>query len=79
MAGYGDSFGHGKLHLRQRPLLSDECENTMKRALGALLALVAIAIATTAAADGAISRHAYYLFLADAPQGCEDCYIPCSL
>ncbi len=48
----------------------------MKRALGALLALVAIAIATTATGEGTVSHHAYYLFLADAPQGCEDCYIP---
>ena len=48
----------------------------MKCEFGALLALVAITIATTAAGDGAVSRHAYYLFLAGAPQGCEDCYIP---
>lgn len=49
---------------------------TVKRAFGALLALGAIAMATTAAGDGAVSRHAYYLFLAGAPQACEDCYVP---
>ncbi len=48
----------------------------MKGAFGALLAVVAIASGTIAAGDGAVSRHAYYLFLADAPQSCEDCYIP---
>lgn len=48
----------------------------MKRGFGALLALVAIATGTTASGEGAASRHAYYLFLASAPQGCEDCYIP---
>ena len=28
------------------------------------------------AADRPAYRHAYYLFLADAPKGCEDCYVP---
>lgn len=48
----------------------------MKCAFGALLVLVAIASAMTIAGEGAASRHAYYLFLAGPPQGCEDCYIP---
>jgi hypothetical protein len=28
------------------------------------------------AGDRPIYRHAYYLFLADTPRGCEDCYVP---
>jgi hypothetical protein len=48
----------------------------MKRALRTLLALVAIGIATTAGGEGTASHHAYYLFLAGTPQGCEDCYVP---
>lgn len=48
----------------------------MRRAHGVLLALIAIAGASTAAGEATFSRHAYYLFLAGAPQGCEDCYIP---
>ena len=28
------------------------------------------------AAEAGVSRHAYYLFLASAPQSCEDCYVP---
>ena len=48
----------------------------MTRGLRALLVLVAIGVATDTAGDGAPSRHAYYLFLAGAPQGCEDCYVP---
>jgi hypothetical protein len=42
----------------------------------ALLAMVAIGVAPAAAEDRSASPHAYYLFLADVPQGCEDCYIP---
>jgi hypothetical protein len=48
----------------------------MKRGLGTLLALVAIGMAAVAAGDAAVPPHAYYLFLAGAPQGCEDCYVP---
>ena len=28
------------------------------------------------AADHRVYRHAYYLFLAETPKGCEDCYVP---
>lgn len=48
----------------------------MMRDLGALVALVAIGIAPAAAGEAGASRHAYYLFLAGAPQGCQDCYVP---
>lgn len=48
----------------------------MKGGLGALLVVLAIGTAAGAAGDNAAARYAYYLFLADAPQGCEDCYIP---
>lgn len=48
----------------------------MTRALGALLALVAMGIAPAAAGEAAASRHAYYLFLAGALPGCDDCYVP---
>jgi hypothetical protein len=46
------------------------------RGLGAVLALVAMGIATHATGDVAAARRAYYLFLAGTPQGCEDCYVP---
>lgn len=46
-----------------------------RRGLMALL-VVAIGLASAAAADAGPSPRAYYLFLADAPQGCEDCYVP---
>lgn len=48
----------------------------MKLGLGALLALVVLGNALDAAGEASASRHAYYLFLADVPQGCEDCYVP---
>jgi hypothetical protein len=48
----------------------------MMRHVGALVALVAIGIAPAAAEEAGASRHAYYLFLAGALQGCEDCYVP---
>jgi hypothetical protein len=46
------------------------------RALFALLAVVAIGLVPAAAADVGAVPHAYYLFLAGVPQGCEDCYVP---
>ena len=48
----------------------------MKRGLVVLLALVVLGNALDAAGEASASRHAYYLFLADVPQGCEDCYVP---
>ncbi len=49
----------------------------MKRGLAvALLALVAIRLVSAPTGEAAASLHAYYLFLAGAPQGCEDCYVP---
>jgi len=48
----------------------------MRLKLGVLLALVALALAVGGAGEGAAPRHAYYLFLAGAPRGCEDCYVP---
>jgi hypothetical protein len=48
----------------------------MGSALLALLAAVAIGLVPAAAADVGVAPHAYYLFLAGAPQGCEDCYVP---
>jgi hypothetical protein len=49
----------------------------MKRGdLVALLVLVATCLALGPAGEAAASPHAYYLFLAGAPQGCEDCYVP---
>jgi len=56
--------------------MRDECEKAMKRGLVALLALVVLGNALDAAGEASASRHAYYLFLADVPQGCEDCYVP---
>jgi len=44
-----------------------------QRRVVALFLVVAIGLVPAAA--GA-SPHAYYLFLAGAPQGCEDCYVP---
>ena len=46
------------------------------RDLLALLAMVVIGFGPAAADERGASLHAYYLFLADAPPGCEDCYIP---
>lgn len=46
-----------------------------RRDLVALLTGVAIGLVPAARAAGA-SLHAYYLFLAGAPQDCEDCYVP---
>ena len=46
------------------------------RGLIGLLAVVAIGVVPAAAADVGAASHAYYLFLAGAPQGCEDCYVP---
>jgi hypothetical protein len=46
------------------------------RGLLTLLAIVALGFGPAAAEDRGASPHAYYLFLADAPQGCEDCYVP---
>lgn len=51
-------------------------DNLLKRGLVALAALVALSSAPYVAGDTPAFRHAYYLFLADAPRGCEDCYIP---
>ena len=48
----------------------------MQRGLVALLALVVMGNALDAAGEAFAPRHAYYLFLADVPQGCEDCYAP---
>jgi len=48
----------------------------MKRCdLAALLAAVAIGFAPAMTNAGAVP-HAYYLFLAGASQGCQDCYVP---
>ena len=48
-----------------------------RRDLVVLLAVVAVGLAPAAAAgDAGASPHAYYLFLAGAPLGCEDCYVP---
>ena len=47
-----------------------------RRDLAALLALVAIGLVLAAAGAAGGSAHAYYLFLAGVPQGCEDCYVP---
>lgn len=42
----------------------------------ALLGLLAISLVPPAPGPAADRLHAYYLFLAAAPKGCEDCYIP---
>ncbi len=42
----------------------------------ALLALLAVGIFGIAPAESSEYRRAYYLFLAEAPKGCEDCYVP---
>jgi hypothetical protein len=47
-----------------------------RRDLLALLAVVAIGPVPAAAGNAGATPHAYYLFLAGAPQGCEDCYVP---
>jgi len=44
--------------------------------LVALLALVAIGLVQAPVGEAAASLRAYYLFLAGAAQGCEDCYVP---
>lgn len=48
----------------------------MKHALGALLALAATGAAPAADGPAASPPHAYYLFVAGATPGCEDCYVP---
>ena len=47
-----------------------------RRDLAWVLAVVTIGLVSIAAAEPAGTPYAYYLFLADAPQGCEDCYVP---
>jgi hypothetical protein len=42
----------------------------------ASLVLIAIASVPAVAGGAGASPHAYYLFLAGAPQSCEDCYVP---
>ena len=56
--------------------MGDERGTAMKGGLVALLALVVMGNASDAPGEASASRHAYYLFLADAPRGCEDCYVP---
>lgn len=41
-----------------------------------LFALAFPNLATMQERNRPVYQHAYYLFLADAPKGCEDCYIP---
>jgi len=41
-----------------------------------LLAVACACLVPAAAADVGAAPHAYYLFLAGAPQGCEECYVP---
>jgi hypothetical protein len=45
-------------------------------ALVALLGLIVIGFPSGSPVSAAGSLRAYYLFLAGAPQGCEDCYVP---
>jgi hypothetical protein len=47
-----------------------------RRDLVALLAAVVIGLVPATARAAGASLHAYYLFLAGAPQSCEDCYVP---
>ena len=42
----------------------------------ASLVLIVIAFVPAVAGGADTSPHAYYLFLAGAPQSCEDCYVP---
>jgi hypothetical protein len=37
---------------------------------------IAVVAFAAAAGNASATPHAYYLFLAGAPQGCEDCYVP---
>ena len=46
------------------------------RDLVALLAVLATCNGPVAAENQGAVPHAYYLFLADTPKGCEDCYVP---
>src|SRR6266850_158187 len=47
-----------------------------RRDLLAVLAVVAIGLVPATVGNAGATPHAYYLFLAGAPQGCEDCYVP---
>jgi len=47
-----------------------------RRDLLAVLAVVSIGLVPAAAGNAGATPRAYYLFLAGAPQGCEDCYVP---
>jgi len=38
--------------------------------------LIAVVALAAPAGNAGATSHAYYLFLAGAPQGCEDCYVP---
>ena len=40
------------------------------------LAAGAMSVAPAPAGEAGVAPHAYYLFLAGAPQSCEDCYVP---
>src|SRR5256885_14584009 len=45
-------------------------------ALPALIASVVIGLVSVAEGQAPTPPRAYYLFLASAPEGCEDCYVP---
>jgi hypothetical protein len=50
-----------------------------RRKLAGLFVAVAVgamSIAPARAGEAGVAPHAYYLFLAGAPQSCEDCYVP---
>ena len=49
---------------------------TILLSLASLVLSLAGAISARSSAEHPAYRHAYYLFLADTPAGCEDCYVP---
>lgn len=55
-----------EVHLKSIPTLC----------LGLILLSALPSQCQTASAERPAYRHAYYLFLADPPKGCEDCYVP---
>jgi len=72
---WGCSDGRN-LKVKPKRYVKDEVVSFEQREDDSAQMSIERSIAPAAAAEAGASRHGYYLFLADTPQGCEDCYLP---